>query len=480
MLLFFVVDICKIHAHSIKSVLTGNFFYALFCVGSIECFYVIAQFLLIVRNGLSSVLPTGTFENPAGVIANLALLYPLGLFRVFNLIGWKKLIILAQLLLYVFVICICRSRTGLIAIVVSTLTYIIIDNYQIRKQLLKPYVIIGIILFSFLLCLYLFRCKIDSTNGRILIWKICLNMIRQRPLFGYGFDGFTSNYMLAQADYFLKNPNSQYAYLADNTSNPFNFYLHVTIAAGAIGLISLFMFLFFLFFMVSRSRNKNKVVWYSVMTSLLTMAMFTYPFHYASVWYVSFFLVLYAFYELLPLKIQLVTRVVAAIIIGGCLYYVYNMALNDIRWKHVQDKSFNEGKTFLMLKYYKRLYPQLRCNKHFLYNYGAELNYCGYYAESKQIMDECCLKLNDYNVQLIQADNYYNIGDTLSAIKSYQLAKNMIPCRFIPLEGLLDIYLSQQHNDEAKAIAKEIVSKPIKIRSSIVEDIVNKAKGVLQ
>ena len=480
LLFFFVVNICKIQVHNIKSALTGDFFYALFCVGSIECLYVVAQFLIIIKNGFHTMLPSGLYENPAGVITHLALLYPLGLFRALTTRGCKKIIAIIQLLLYVFVIFVCKSRTGLIAIIISTVTYFIISSNCFRKRLSNIYVIFGLVIALFIFCLYVYRWKIDSTNGRILIWKVCLNMIKEKPILGYGFDGFTSNYMLSQADFFLNNPKSKYALLADNTSNPLNFYVHVAVVSGAVGLLCVAGVLFFLFYRVNRLKDSNKVVWYSIIASLLTMGMFTYPFHYASVWFITFFLVLYPLYDILPSKIQIWTRIVFAVLIGCCLYCVNNMALNDIRWKHVQDKSFNEGKTLLMLKYYKRLYPQLRYNKHFLYNYGAELNYCGYYAESKQIMDECCLKLNDYNVQLIQADNYYNIGDTLSAIKSYQLAKNMIPCRFIPLEGLLDIYLSQQHNDEAKAIAKEIVSKPIKIRSSIVEDIVNKAKGVLQ
>jgi hypothetical protein len=54
--------------------------------------------------------------------------------------------------------------------------------------------------------------------------------------------------------------------------------------------------------------------------------------------------------------------------------------------------------------------PQMQHNPLFLYNYAAELNYIGRYEESLMITEECRLGWNDYDVQMLLADNLENTG----------------------------------------------------------------------
>ena len=469
------VIICGGDMRKIAVSFSRSFLYGLFCVGSVECIYVVVQYLIATKNTLYPWAVTGTFENSVGVISNLTLLYPLGLLWQERKNGWKRLLVVFQLLLYVVVICICKSRTGLLAIVLSTFVFYFIEKESFRKLIFKPYVIFGLVILISFLCVCALRWKVDSTNGRILVWKVCLNIIKERPLLGYGWDGFTANYMLEQANYFMRNPDSQYAILADNTSTPFNCFIHVAIISGCVGLLCLIGTLTLLCYRMSRTQATNKAVWFGIMASLLSMSMFTYPFHYAPVWFITLFWMLYPMRDMLPSKMRISVRVLIACIIGCSLLGVNHMILNELRWKWVQDKSFKEGMTYSMLKCYKQLYPHLHYNKHFLYNYGAELNYCGYYAESRQIMDECMKKLNNYDVQLVQADNYYHMGDTLLAINSYKTASMMIPCRFIPLDGLLDIYKKQNDVEKAIDTAKRIIDKPVKVPSDIVQEIKREA-----
>lgn len=469
------VIICGGDMRKIAVSFSCSFLYGLFCVGSVECIYVVVQYLIATKNTLYPWAVTGTFENSVGVISNLTLLYPLGLLWQERKNGWKRLLVVFQLLLYVVVICICKSRTGLLAIVLSTFVFYFIEKESFRKLIFKPYVIFGLVILISFLCVCALRWKVDSTNGRILIWKVCLNMIKEKPLLGYGWDGFTANYMLGQANYFLCNPDSQYALLADNTSTPFNCFIHVAIIGGCVGLLCLFGILTLLCYRMSRTLAANKAVWFGIMASLLSMSMFTYPFHYAPVWFIILLWILYPIRDLIPSNMRFSMRIIISCVIGCCLLCVNHMILNEMRWKWTQDKSFKEGMTYSMLKCYKQLSPHLHYNKHFLYNYGAELNYCGYYAESIQIMDECVKKLNNYDVQLVQADNYYHMGDTLLAIDSYETASLMIPCRFIPLDGLLDIYKAQNEMEKALVIAKRIIDKPVKIPSDIVQKIKKEA-----
>lgn len=84
-------------------------------------------------------------------------------------------------------------------------------------------------------------------------------------------------------------------------------------------------------------------------------------------------------------------------------------------WKVISERSI-QGETERVLPEYARLHGVLSSNPNFLYNYGAELHFSGHYVESLDILGECSALLNDYDVQMLLADDYQQLGDTASAI----------------------------------------------------------------
>ena len=58
---------------------------------------------------------------------------------------------------------------------------------------------------------------------------------------------------------------------------------------------------------------------------------------------------------------------------------------------------------------YETLYPHLKKNAYFLYNYAAKLNYFGYYERSCFLVDKCRNYFNDYDVQMLIADNLFHL-----------------------------------------------------------------------
>ena len=79
--------------------------------------------------------------------------------------------------------------------------------------------------------------------------------------------------------------------------------------------------------------------------------------------------------------------------------------------------------------------------------------------------------LNDYDIQMLKADNYKNMNDYHLAEKCYLLASQMCPNRFIPLYELVNIYDSTGRSDKALKLAKIIVNKPVKIPSGVIAAI---------
>jgi O-antigen ligase len=109
------------------------------------------------------------------------------------------------------------SRAGIIALFVVVLFFVF---YQFK---IKTRFKIIILSFSVVLALSgLYFMKKDSADGRLLIWRCTYEMVKDKPLFGYGQGGFKANYMNYQAKYFEEHPNSRYAMLADNVNRPFN------------------------------------------------------------------------------------------------------------------------------------------------------------------------------------------------------------------------------------------------------------------
>jgi O-antigen ligase len=88
-----------------------------------------------------------------------------------------------------------------------------------------------------LLSTTLYHFKKDSADGRLLLWTVSTKMILEKPLTGFGVDGFKKNYLLYQGEYFKNNPDSPYADLADNATSPFNEWLKIGVEQGIIGLL---------------------------------------------------------------------------------------------------------------------------------------------------------------------------------------------------------------------------------------------------
>lgn len=123
---------------------------------------------------------------------------------------------------------------------------------------------------------------------------------------------------------------------------------------------------------------------------------------------------------------------------------------------------------------YASLYKSLSKNPSFLYNYGAWLHHNDYYKESLNILSECKDIYDDYNVELLIADDYRQLKETKLAIEIFEYANAMIPSKFLPLYYEMIIYEEEGDKINAYRIAQIIVNKPVKIKKS---PSVRKIKG---
>lgn len=115
----------------------------------------------------------------------------------------------------------------------------------------------------------------------------------------------------------------------------------------------------------------------------------------------------------------------------------------------------------------------------FLYNYGAELNFTGRYIESNTVLSKCCQLFNDTDIHLLIADNYLKLKKMHEAEYHLILAHQMHPVRFYPLYQLFLLYIEFENTKKTITIGEEILHKPIKIPSPLINFIKNDVKHKL-
>lgn len=427
---------------------------------------------------------TGSFENPSGIAIFIATLLPASLFFIKERGKWSKLWGCFSCLFSYIVVLLSNSRTGLLIVILVSILFFC-QNLSFSRWS-KKFILLGMILCGVCLFVGLYYWKKDSAEGRILIWLCSLDMFRDHYLFGVGSGKFQAEYMLYQAEYFRQYPYSIFAMLADNVKNPFNEYLKILVEYGLFGfmLFSLcFINLIKIFWY-----NRNNTMLYPVFGSILGIvvaAFFSYPLNYPGIVIVlvmSVAIVNTYHFVVWEVKDKALMRGVAVGLLlftflfsGIVVYYTRS----ECEWYKIANASL-KGETKEMLPRYQKTYGWMKYDGLFLYNYGAELHQVRDYNKSIEILTECSLHFNDLDVQLLLAENYYQLGMYEDAKRHLLIASNMCPVRFIPLYKLMDVHIKTGDIEEAKHYAKILLNKPVKVHSMIVDEIIKSAKLIIE
>ncbi len=431
---------------------------------------------------------TGSFDNPAGFAAVLSMGFPIGLFLLAKAKTVEKYLAASGLLAISLSVFLSGSRTGMLAIITSSVIFLIFKTNGISKfRQLRYYKLLTVLI---MVCFVtsasiLYQQKKDSANGRLLIWKVSSEMIKDKPVFGHGYGSFQAKYMDYQAEYFKNNPNSKFELLADNVKHPFNEFIKVAVEFGLIALVIILLFILFVLWKIIKSKDENRGLVLSGLVAFLVLACFSYPLQYIAFWLLlAFYLSIFLPSKEIKIKNTPILIITRSVIVMFCMFFlllVYRQIRAEIKWKTIAMSSLS-GNTEEMLPEYERLYSlsSIKQNPFFLYNYGAELNFVGRFDKSIDILSECQHRFNDYDLQMLLADNYYKKSELDKAVQLYQYASNMIPCRFLPLYQIFEIYRKAGQIDMTKKYANEIINKKVKIPSMTVNSIKAEAEEYLE
>ena len=444
-------------------------------VGIIQITIAFLQLIGIIPSFHQFFRFTATFRNPAIYAMMLTLCLPICIFYSINSVDksrYKWNILIFFLTLWIVI---SESRASMIAAACSSFVVVYFESSRFRNIMSFRRIWFLILICGIIILIGLYFYKRDSADGRILIWLVSLKMIATKPIFGWGEDGFAASYMPYQAMFLQENEESRFAYLADNITHPFNEFLLLAIKYGILGVVVLFGIIALIAVMIRNNRGKYMSLHIAILLTVIILSMFTNAFTIPIVWICVIFVICLVVSEYcMPAPKRRLTMAMLLLIPILLILFNNRNILSELRWHNSQKSSASVNE---VLDEYRRIYTHLKANASFLYNYGALLHYNGFYEESQDILIECTRFYDDYNVRLLMADNYKQIGEVSNSIETFEYAQAMVPCRFLPLYHEMKVYEDIGDSVNACHVAKRIIEKPAKIeKSPSVQKIKQEAK----
>lgn len=459
-LLLAIVPYCKSFFHSSMS-------YLLEVIAMMVCFFeAIISLLqyggLIVSFGSFS---AGSFDNAAGLCSCLALSFPLCFDFFDKMNNYEKGLFISGKLICVLPIILYGARISIFSVIIVFLLMVCIKK-RIRYKSLST-----LLLAAFLLVIFAFT-KNGSTRGRLFIYERTFEMIREKPILGWGKGGFAKKYMNFQENYFRNHPRDNARFLAGDIRNPLSDYLLIWVEYGSIAFLFVIIMITFFFVAIFPKSDNEGNTGKLIILSIIIIAAFSYPFSYPFTWIMLAYAITNTFKRFFIRRKRLTYKVHFLIIIIILIseHAIYKEVLVEKEWKKVTQRTkypFSEN----LLSQYASLYPKMHYSPEFLYNYSSVLYEIGKYNQACALAMESKSKASNYNVCLLLADIYRESGDIEKSVHFFKKAHYMCPSRITPLYGIFSIYRQYGYTKIGRQLAIRILAMPDKVISKDSKEI---------
>lgn len=452
----------------------------------LQAFYALARYNYWWNQDV--VFNIGSFENPAGFASCLCVGMPYValFFRVKS--RWMQISAFFFILVVLSAIYVSKSRAGYVSCVVMFVIFLLL-NYNTLSRRLRLALCIDC--FSAIVGIVIAFCsmsnsKHDSMNGRKLIWTVGMEMVKDKPLLGHGLGSIEKCYMNYQADYLKCSASPHEMMLADNVKHVFNDYLAIAVQFGIVGVLCVMVYVALLFYSFFKIAYKDRYAQIGILSllGLGSFALFSYPSCYPLTWMMIAIDSWFVFSPCLSGDIRLSIKMrkllgLSIILLAMVAIFQIGKRLKaELTWKKLYDMRLAVGNQE-SLNGYQEIYPQLCHEPYFLYNYAVELSVDKQYSKSLQIAEECSQYWADYDLNMVKAYNFKELGRYSEAIKCFLEAEAMCPKRFEPIYDVMRIYWGLHQISNAEKYAKQIIDKPVKVYSTDVTNMKDEAKKIL-
>lgn len=477
-----------------------NFYIPIFLLillisGLLEAIWGLGQLYGYYFSQHNSFVITGSFYNPGPYGGYLSLILPIALYYIlldYSVINQRRNrnsimiyirwgISLLTLISIILILPATMSRASWMAALVGCL--LIIAHYMSRKNgggfcflQNNKKVLLG---FALSICIAIwgvYYLKKDSADGRLFIWKNSITTILNNPN-GVGVGYFPGAYGKVQANYFITQFSSeQEQFVAGSPEYAFNEYLQIGVEYGSIPLL-LFVSIIILTFYVGYKHKRYPAI--AGLLTLLVFAAMSYPFN-----LLPFLIVLLVFIALClssykenekkiggPLILcYSVIIIVFLLIVGTTIYQYRSLKEAYVEWNKIRMlNNIDLGEKHVIE--YEKIYPFLRHESVFLFEYAKYLNKIKKYEESNQILKEMGCISCDPMVYNIMGRNYQSMKNYGEAEKAYKMASFLIPSRLYPYYLLTKLYDETGERDKIFKTAKIVLIKKVKIHSEATNEM---------
>ncbi|MDR2911323.1 MAG: O-antigen ligase family protein [Bacteroidales bacterium] len=429
---------------------------------------------------------TGSFHNPGPYAGYLAVIFPVALERVMsyyklrvkneeNTTRGKKLVTLGSYILsfssaiaILLVLPANMSRAAWLALLFGSVAVIVL--YSFRKiKIWMICVFLGILLSGFY---GIYNLKKDSSDGRLLMWKISMQSALQNPA-GIGLGHFPEAYGKSQAEYFSLNEVSEKEkYVAGAPEYAFNEYLQISIESGVI---SLFLYIALIIFAMLETLKNRQYGIFGAFISMSVFALFSYPFGMAPHLILLVFLLAatasntnsYSKEKLCSLAFKGTAILSLTVITALCLINRYPV------YKAYKDWSDNTSYGLyddVNEKYY-RLYPLLKDNINFLFEYAQYVAGHGKHEQSNTILQRAVQISCDPMLYNIMGKNHQALKEYRQAETCFTKAANIVPNRLYPFYLLTKLYHEMGLQEKVNEMADVVQTKEPKVHSRAIDEM---------
>lgn len=426
----------------------------LLCV--IEIAHAIGQLFGWLPTGHAHYAYTGAFPNPGPYSGFIAILLPLclGFYKEWN----KRVIRILSLCVGAITISLllgAQSRAAILAAVVSII-YLLMCYYgsamfrwMREHKVMSVCIIMGMLTVAFL-C---YSLKMDSADGRVLIWKNALRAIVASPMVGYGWQHIMGVYGDFQEQYFLQcNFTQNDVWVADAPTYLFNEYLHVAMACG-VGILFLFLFANACF--IYWGHRHRQYIEVAILLCVLVFAFFSYPFHfvlYHIVYIGALTSILMSALFLHPMTwgIRSISVLMYAFVVWVSIHYIY--------YRNIQEKVQTA------------------------FGQGLLLQRQGDYVHSLQILQEGNSLSSDPMFLVIMAKDEWAMGHYERAERLLRRATHRVPNRIYPYFLLTKLYAEAEYKNIAmmREVADVVLHRQPKVMSPAILQMRVEVQAILK
>lgn len=445
----------------------------IFVSGVFQSFVGAYQFLFLpeLPTGIVKTNVIGSFgsSNALGNWLCLAMISGAFLF-----IKSKKKWLIGICLLFVgTMLVLTESRAAILTLVMTYSVWFVLSMESKRFVVFSAFILLSTA------TVLLFYYDIDSSMGRIYIWRISLEMFLDNYVKGIGIGNFGNEFISYQGDFLSNNAlisPSRAAYVRSPHNEFFQAYIEGGIVGGSIFLAS---FIYCIYISIKKVLAENNAL--NVSIFLILIALFSHSLIDSILHFTPQLVLLYFLFglndESVSFKLKFNASLVSLFSIVLILYssfFIYRQFLGRYFWDKGVDYSKLE-KPLIAEHYFQVALDYLPDNGELLFNYGATVSLNGKHERGIYFMNLAQESFLDKNLLLSKSNALYELGEYKKSIEIADQVLHYYPDLLAPHLIKAQSYFELDDLEKSRESLLKCINEETNIRSQDTEIIVEEA-----